>query len=362
MDLTARNSGLPRNALARRRARRQHEVPELVDAELEEGLAHAEVVLPHALELRGVGLRVRLEELLRVVAPGRQRLRVVVAEVLEVFHDEEVLHGRHDRGEGRNHRTGEDVGVQEGVARRYEVGLADRMDHRQAVRLEQSLHALEEGGEILVAHVLQHTDAVHAVVGALVLGVLAMVTIVRPNEAQAWLRQVLRGPLDLLLAQTHAGDVKAVIIHVGCGRPPTHAQVDNLHARAGLQLPVDQVELVLLSLVKIACVLPIRAGVRHAGAQHHLVQIVACVVVLLGHARRALPCLHVDHHGGEIVREVQELHDEAEQCAPLLLPAGAHGRAIHQGQEEWQRVHVDLPVHVALRDPEIQLGDDVRPG
>mmetsp|Transcript_45771 Transcript_45771/g.141941 ORF Transcript_45771/g.141941 Transcript_45771/m.141941 type:complete len:439 (-) Transcript_45771:126-1442(-) len=355
-------SRLPLDASPHGGPGRQDEVPQLIDPKLEEGLAHLQIVVPHALELGRVGLRVLTEEGLRVDAPRRECLGVVVAKIMEVLQDEVVLDRGRERGEGRDDCAGEDVLVQEGVACRDEVRLADRVHDGQPVGLQQLLDALEEALVVLEAHVLEHADAVDTVVGAGVGRVFAVVAVVLPDEVQLRLCKVGLRPLHLLLAEGDAGDAHlAVLVHVRRRGAPAHAEVRHLHARLQLELAQDEVELVLLRLVQRLRVLPVGAGVGHGGAQHALVEVVAGVVVLLRHPRGALPRLLVEEAPGQQRRGADGAHDQA-QVVLALLAARADGRAVEDGQEERQRIHMELPRHVALRNAEVQLRDDVVPG
>src|SRR5678816_3287014 len=101
------------------------------------------------------------------------------------------------------------------------------------------------------------------------------------NHGSMRVRVVLLGPAHLLLRHRDAGDRDAVALG-GKRREaaPAAAQVE--HAHAGLQpdLAAHQIELGVLRLVERLGVLPVRAGVEQAAAEHRLVEIVADVVAV----------------------------------------------------------------------------------
>mmetsp|Transcript_5598 Transcript_5598/g.16193 ORF Transcript_5598/g.16193 Transcript_5598/m.16193 type:complete len:201 (-) Transcript_5598:209-811(-) len=188
-----------------------------------------------------------------------------------------------------------------------------------------------------------------------------MVAVVFPHKLQPCLCKVCLCPLHLLLAKGDASDLNtSMLVHVGSCGAPAHAKVCHLHAILQLKLSPYQVKLVGLSLVQRRCVAPVGAGVRHGGPQHPLVQVVARVIMLLRHAGRPLPSLLVEKAPGQGSGQADHVHDE-DHVVRTLLPTRPKASAVQQSQEEGERVHLDLAVHIALGNPQIALCNDVIP-
>mmetsp|Transcript_41448 Transcript_41448/g.81980 ORF Transcript_41448/g.81980 Transcript_41448/m.81980 type:complete len:213 (+) Transcript_41448:710-1348(+) len=151
-----------------------------------------------------------------------------------------------------------------------------------------------------------------------------------------------------------------MLVHVSCSRTPTHAKVNNVHAFRQFQFAHDEIELVCLRLIKVIGTTPVCTGVGHRWSQHCLIQIVASIVMLLCHPGRPVASLHVKEISSHIGGQRDESHHKTEVVLAFFA-AGPDGGPIEKCNEKSEGVHLDLPMHVTLCNPQIALEDHVRP-
>src|SRR5262249_25927455 len=129
------------------------------------------------------------------------------------------------------------------------------------------------------------------------------------------------------------------------GRHPREAdesatEIQDPHSWREVRLFADQIELVLLRLVEGLGVLPISAGVDHALVQHHFIEIVSEIVMLLRDLAGSTAALHVREDG----LEGEQLESEA--SGDLLLDIDAQEFL----DEQIERFALPPPIHVRFAE------------
>jgi hypothetical protein len=142
---------------------------------------------------------------------------------------------------------------------------------------------------------------------------------------------------------SHAGNavVLTCVLHEGT---EAAADIEHAHARREAQLAAHQVELRALRALQRVALRPVGAGVDHLGVEHALEEIVARIVVHLGHAKGPRPRLKVDHLGEHLAREGAD-------SRRVGLEAGGE----EPGHEVVEVLGAPVAVHVRLADPHAAL-------
>ena len=247
--------------------------------------------------------------------------------------------------------------LQPGVGRAGRLHAADRVQHHDAVVLQQLLHLAEVLDVVGDADMLEHADRDDAVVAV---GLLAIVEQLEAHPVgEAALQRAAARDVVLLLRQGDAGHVDAVLLaEEQAHAAPARADVEHLLAGHQQHLRGDVLLLVELGLLeRLVAVLEVGAGILPVAVEEEIVELAVEVVVVRHVALRL---------ADRIV-----LFDPADRPLPEIGPAderrGVDRRHV-AAQEIEQVVDVavldrQLAVHVGFAEGEAGMKNqpDARP-
>ncbi|CAG0880821.1 unnamed protein product [Cyprideis torosa] len=127
-------------------------------ARFESSSTREQIEVPHAVEFLSILVLDLRPDIDKVLVPGQERVVVVVAEDMQVLHDEEPVAVLHVVGVERELPVGEDVGVDPFLSLDdVLVQESDRLDQMQTIVLQAAVRDFEVVAVVLFANVFEHS-------------------------------------------------------------------------------------------------------------------------------------------------------------------------------------------------------------